>query len=98
MGVDALQGAIRQLDLDSPFVAVAKYHVEDRLFRSCIHSNGPLATLTTALNSNDQLLPLWMGEIRREPTIKYYKECIRVGGPTSRQEKVHKIGCFLGAR
>ena len=40
MGVDALQGAIRPLDLDSPFVAVAKYHVEDRFFSNCIHSNG----------------------------------------------------------
>jgi hypothetical protein len=35
-----------------------------------------------------------MGEIRREPTVKYYKECIRAGVPTSRQEKVQKIGAF----
>jgi hypothetical protein len=33
-----------------------------------------------------------MGEIRREPAVKYYKECIRGGVPTSRREKAQKSG------
>ena len=34
------------------------------------------------------------GGVRREPAAKYYKECIRAGVPTSRQEKAQKIGAF----
>ena len=72
-----------------------KHHVEDRLFTSCIHSNGAVCgPHNYALFQTVNFYCCWIGEIRREPTVKYYKECIRAGVPTSRQEKVQKIGAF----
>ena len=38
-GNDPLKSAVSPLDLDSPFIAISKYHVEDRVFRNCSHSD-----------------------------------------------------------
>ena len=35
---DPFKSAVGPLDLDSPFIAIRKYHVEDRVFRDCSHS------------------------------------------------------------
>ena len=35
---DPFKSAVGPLDLDSPFIAISKYHVENRVFRNCSHS------------------------------------------------------------
>ncbi len=35
---DPFKSAVDPLDLDSPFIAISKYHVEERVFRNCSHS------------------------------------------------------------
>jgi len=39
-----LKYAIGPLGLDCPFIAISKYHVEDRFFRDYSHSNSIIAT------------------------------------------------------
>ncbi len=48
---DPLKGTIRPLSLDRPFVAIAKYHVEERLLGSCRHSpEYPIVPRKSAIN------------------------------------------------
>ena len=35
---DPFKSAVGPLDLDSPFIAIGEYHVEERVFRNCSHS------------------------------------------------------------
>jgi hypothetical protein len=35
---DPFKSALGPLDLDTPFIAISKYHVENRVFRNCSHS------------------------------------------------------------
>ena len=36
---DPFKSAVGPLDFDSPFIAISKYHVEDRVFRNFSHSD-----------------------------------------------------------